>query len=141
METSRHALSDAQWLRIEAFFPKNGKAGRPWRDHRLVMNGILWILATGAPWRDLPAGFGPWKTVYDRFRRWTRDGFWDKLLDQLNARRHGAGKIDWDLFCIDGSVVRAHKHAAGARKKGGLHPSQNRTLWAVAAGVSPQNSI
>src|SRR5438128_2300768 len=119
METYRHALSDGQWSKIEEFFPKNGKPGRPWRDHRLVMDGILWILATGAPWRDLPERFGPWKTVYDRFRRWTRDGFWDKLLDRMNARRHGAGKIDWDLFFIDGSVVRAHRHAAGARKKGG----------------------
>ena len=141
MKPYRHALSDAQWSKIEVLFPKNGKPGRPWHNHRLVMDGILWILATGAPWRDLPERFGSWKTVYDRFRRWTRDGFWDVLLDHLNARRHGVGKIDWNLFFIDGSVVRAHRHAAGARKKGGPQPSQNRTLWAEVAVVSAQNSI
>lgn len=93
-----------------------------------MMDGILWVLGTGAPWRDLPGRFGPCKTVYDRFWRWSRSGFWDQLLERLQARRHADGQIDWELFCVDGSVVRAHKSAAGARKKGGLPKSPVTTL-------------
>lgn len=122
--TRRHSLSDEQWKQIEDLFPENGKRGGQWKDHRLIVDGILWILATGAPWRDLPARFGPWQTVYDRFRKWTQSGFWDRILARLQKQRQADGEIDWELLCIDGSVVRAHKSAAGARKKGGLGTSQ-----------------
>src|ERR1700732_1562734 len=117
MTQRRHELSDAQWQRIHDQFPTNGKRGGQWKDHRLLLNGILWTQATGAPWRDLPERFGPWQTVYDRFRRWTRQGFWERLLERLQVQRPAHGRIDWDLFFIDGSVVRAHKAAAGAKKK------------------------
>src|SRR5437588_10163228 len=113
----RHELSDQQWDQIANLFPQNGKRGGQWKDHRLLLNGILWILATGAAWRDLPERFGSWGTVYDRFRKWTRNGLWERILLHLHVQRQAAGKIDWDLFFIDGSVVRAHKAAAGARKK------------------------
>jgi transposase len=93
-----------------------------------MFDGILWVLATGAGWRDLPSHFGPWKTVYHRFSTWTKNGLWGRILDLLQARRHAQGEIDWQLFCIDGSVVRAHKAAAGARKKGGLQMSPKTTL-------------
>lgn len=128
MLTGRYALTDRQWEQIRDLFPHNGKRGGQWKDHRLMMDGILWTLGSGAPWRDLPADFGPWKTVYDRFWRWSRNGFWDQLLEQLQARHQADGKIDWRLFCIDGSVVRAHKSASGARKKGGLPGSLRTTL-------------
>lgn len=114
----RHSLSDQHWMQISDLFPVNGKRGGQWKDHRVMMDAIIWILVTGAPWRDLPSLFGPWKTVYDRFWKWTRNGFWDTLLDKLRARRNSDGQIDWELLCIDGSVVRAHKAAAGARKVG-----------------------
>lgn len=92
-----------------------------------MVDGILYVLATGVPWRDLPERFGPWKTVYDRFWRWSRSGFWDEILEDLQAEKHAEEEIDWDLFCIDGSVVRAHKSAAGARKKGsGRRPRRPR---------------
>ena len=113
----RHSLSDEQWALVENLMPAGTGAGRPWSDHRLVVDGILWIHATGAPWRDLPERFGPWKTVYERFRRWTQEGFWDQLLERLQVARHADGEIDWELFCIDGSVIRAHKAAAGAGGK------------------------
>ena len=113
----RHALSDQQWDRIKSFFPENGERGNQWKDHRLMVDAILWISKTGAPWRDLPERFGPWETVYDRFRRWTRDGLWDRILKVLQADANREGEIDWELFCIDGSNVRAHKSAAGAQKK------------------------
>jgi transposase len=68
----RHALTDGQWRRIEALLPANGGPGGQWKDHRLMFDGMLWRLRTGAPWRDLPERFGPWQTVYDRFRRWRK---------------------------------------------------------------------
>jgi transposase len=82
-----------------------------------MIDGILWALSDGGRWRNLPARFGPWQSVYDRFRRWTRRGLWGRLLDHLRARKQANGEIDWGLFVIDGSVVRAHQSAAGAPKK------------------------
>ena len=113
----RHELSDQQWERIAHLLPQNGKRGGQWKEHRLLVHAILWILATGAPWRDLPERFGPWGTVYDRFRKWVRNGLWHKILQHLQVQSQAKGTIDWNLFFIDGSVVRAHKAAAGARKK------------------------
>jgi transposase len=112
----RHGIDDAAWDRIKGYFPdeKPDKPGRPWKSHRVVLSAILWILVTGAAWRDLPTSFGPWSSIYNRFRRWTRDGFWqsiwDKLLDELELE----GKIDNDLWSVDGSNVRAHRCAAGS---------------------------
>jgi transposase len=79
------------------------------------MDGILWALSDGGRWRNVPDRFGKWKTVYERFRRWSREGLWDELHDALQVRRAVARRIDWELFAIDGSVVRAHQSAAGAR--------------------------
>jgi transposase len=115
--TRRHALSDAQWQAIESLLPDNRRRGHPYKDHRLVIDAILWVLSAGAPWRDLPEKYGPWSTAYNRFRRWRIRGLWDRLLQALHARSEATGDIDWDLFCIDGSVARAHKAAAGAGKK------------------------
>lgn len=124
----RHSLNDQQLEQIQDLLPKNGKRGGQWKDHRVMIDGILWIGATGAPWRDLPERFGPWKTVYERFRLWSQNGLWDRILERLKAKKHASGEIDWELFCIDGSVVRAHKAASGARKKGGLKVSQKTML-------------
>ena len=128
-----YGLNDAQWGQIADMFPANGKRGGQWKNHRLMLDGILWVKATGAQWRALPQHFGPWKTVYDRFRKWTRNGLWDAVLERLQARRHAEGQIDWELFCIDGSVVRAHKAAAGARKKGVPRESRRTMRWAAPA--------
>lgn len=118
-EMKRYELTDEQWVQIEVVMPVDAGRGRPWKDHRQLMNGILWILHSGAPWRDLPERYGSWKTVYERFRRWRDDGFFDQLLERLQMRLDREGRIDWDLWCIDGSNVRAHRCAAGA-EKGGL---------------------
>ena len=82
-----------------------------------MLNGIFWRLNTGAPWRDLPERYGPWQTVYDRFWRMRRSGLLDRLIERLQLRLNEAGLIDPDLFCIDGSSVRAARAAAGAAKK------------------------
>ena len=84
-----------------------------------MLNGMLWIVRTGAPWRDLPERFGPWQTVYKRFNCWSRTGVWDRVLGCLQTGAEAQGKIDWELFCIDSTVVRASRAAAGARKKNG----------------------
>jgi transposase len=111
----RHALSDEHFEAIRPLLPAGGRPGHPWKDHRTVIDGILWILHTGAPWRDLPrATYGPWQTVYERFSRWAKDGTWGRLLEALHVRLDAKGKVDWDLFCIDGSSVRASRAAAGA---------------------------
>lgn len=81
-----------------------------------MVDGMFWVLVTGAPWRDLPEEFGPWQTVYDRFDRCRRGGMIDRILDRLKLKRNEQGKIDCDLFCIDGSNVRAARAAPGARK-------------------------
>ncbi len=131
----RHELADEHWALIEGLFPKNGGGpGRPWRDHRTMVNGMLWILSTGAPWRDLPGHFGPWQTVYDRFSRYSEDGTLDEILRRLQMKLDENGLIDWELFCVDGSSVRAHRAAAGA-KKGGLKTSPKTTPWGVLAGA------
>jgi len=82
-----------------------------------VINGILWRMRTGAPWRDVPERYGPWKTCYERYRRWAADGTWARLKRQVQGSAEAAGDIDWDAQ-IDSTIVRAHQHAAGARKGG-----------------------
>src|SRR5437763_13048977 len=97
-----YRLSDAQWEQIKDFLPANGRRGGPWKDHRLMPDGILWALSDGGRWRNLPAEFGPWQSVYDRFRRWTRTGLWERILLRLQAKKMRRGAIDWSLFAIDG---------------------------------------
>lgn len=112
----RGDLSDAQWRLISGLFPAQQRGGR-WNDHRLTFDGILWMLRTGAPWRDLPERYGKWQSVYDRFNRYRVDGTFDTILKALRIRLDKDGSIDWDLWCVDGSSVRASRSAAGAAKK------------------------
>jgi transposase len=131
-----YQLSDDQSAQLADLLPPNGCRGGQWKDHRPMIDGILWALADGGRWRNLPERFGPWQSVYDRFRRWTRRGLWDKILRRLQARKMRAGDIDWELFCIDGSVVRAHQSAAGAAKKNCRPGSRRTTPWAAARAAS-----
>ena len=117
MTSPRYELSDPQWEAIREFLPTNGHRGQQWKDHRLIIDGILWALSDGGRWRNVPQTFGKWKTVYERFRRWSQEGLWDEIRDELQLRKGLTGDIDWELFAIDGSVVRAHQSAAGASKK------------------------
>ena len=115
----RHELSDEQYARLIPLLPPERPAtGRPNRDHRTVLNGVVWRLNTGAPWRDLPERYGAWATVYSRFRRWQRAGVWDRALAALQAEADARGELDWSLHFLDGTTVRAHPQAAGAAKKG-----------------------
>jgi transposase len=111
----RHELTDAQWARLAPLLPPR-KPGKPRKDDRLVIDGILWKLATGAPWRDLPERYGPWQSVYTRFRRWTRAGVWDGIFEAVQQQADAAGELDWAVHFVDGTVIRAHQHAAGAKE-------------------------
>ncbi|MET0319313.1 MAG: IS5 family transposase [Duganella sp.] len=97
--------------------PPHPHRGHAYVDHRRVINGILWRLRTDAPWRDVPARYGPWQTCYDRFVRWSRNGMWQRLLKILQAQAEQAGMIDWDGAALDATHVKAHRSSAGARKK------------------------
>jgi transposase len=113
----RGDLDDAQWAWIEPVLPTSNGRGRPWRCHRTVVNGILWILRTGSPWRDLRRRYGPWQTVYSRFVRWRREGVWMRIFLRLLAHANATGRIAWRGCAVDGTYVRAHQHAAGASRR------------------------
>ena len=136
----RGELTDQAWAEREPLLPVNRGRGKPWADHRRVINGILWKLRTGAPWRDLPARYGPWQTCYDRFVRWRRDGTWDRLLAHVQTKSDAVGEVVWEVS-IDSTAVRAHQHAAGARKKGAAasrtrRPTARPTRRSGAAGAA-----
>ena len=106
----RHAISDDDWSRIEGLLPgRAGANGRPARDNRLFVDAVLWIGKTGAPWRDLPERFGNWNSAWRRFDRWGRKGVWSRVFEALQDP-------DLEWLILDSTVIRAHQHAAGAKK-------------------------
>ena len=111
----RGDLTNAEWERLQPLLPRGGARGGRWSEHRKVINGVLFRVRTGVPWRDLPERFGPWETVYKRHRRWSADGTWQLLLAQVQAAEDALGGIDWDAS-VDSTTARAHQHAAGAPK-------------------------
>ena len=94
--------------------------GAPERAASRIIDGILWVLRTGAPWHDLPARYGPVGTVSSRFYRWRASGVWDRVLAALQSEADARGEVDWDLHFMDATIIRAHQHAAGARRDGAV---------------------
>ncbi len=137
----RGDLSDEQWWLIEGLMPEQGRGGK-WNEHRLTVDGMLWILRTGAPWRDLPERYGKCKSVYDRFNRWRKDGTFDRVLKALRIRLDKQGHIDWDLWCVDGTSVRGSRSAAGAAKKAkNQAETPGTTRWVTrGAGGDPSST-
>ena len=127
----RYELTDEQYEMIRDLLPANGKRGGQWNDHRTTLNGIFWILHTGAQWREMPERYGRWKSAYDRFNRWRKDGTIDKILHRLQVRLDKDGRIDWDLWCIDGTNVRASRSAAGAGDSKATPKNRQTTHWAA----------
>ena len=116
----RGELSDQEWERLLPLLPpQKPKTGRPAKDHRTVINAILWLLRTGAPWRDLSPAYGSWKMIYSRFCRWQKAGIWQEILKAIQQRADAEGKLNWDTHYVDSTTIRAHQHAAGA--KGGVY--------------------
>ena len=135
----RYELTDEQWDAIAALFPPPAMTGRPATSARAVLNAIFWVLRSGAPWRDLPERYGPWQTIYHRFNAWRKNGTIDKLLETLQVRLDENGYIDWDLWCVDGSSVRASRAAAGAGKRGATKSPQT-TRWVARAADTAASS-
>lgn len=135
-------LSDEMWARIEPVMPDSlGRPGRDFRDHRQVVEGILYRLRTGVPWRDLPSEFGPWQTVWKRHARFAKDGTWDRLMTQVQAEADAAGELDWKVS-VDSTVVRVHQHGANAKRvdsgadADGLAPPEELTSEPAAASAA-----
>jgi transposase len=113
----RGDLSNREWQRLAPLLSaQKPQVGRPANDHRTTINGILWVLRTGAPWRDLPERYGAWQTVSGRFYSWRRTGVWQRILEKLQQQADEQGKLNWDIHHVDGRVIRAHQHAAGAKR-------------------------
>ena len=131
----RHAISDEDFDRIKELLP--GRAGTPGvtaKDNRLFVDAVLWVAKTGAPWRDLPERFGKWNTAWKRFDRWAKRGVWAKLFEALQDP-------DLEWLILDSTIVRAHQHAAGAKKgRTALAARPSRPSGAAAAASPPRST-
>ena len=136
---SRYALTDEQWALVEPLWPPPARTGRPRRDGRQILDAIFHALRTGCPWRDLPERYGPWQSAYHYFNTSRASGLWERILQTLRVRLDAAGGIDWSLFCVDGTSVRADPAASGAGQRGAT-PSRRTTAWAALAGAGAARS-
>ncbi|MDQ1042199.1 IS5 family transposase [Streptomyces sp. V4I2] len=121
----RHELTDHEWQLLAPLIPR-AATGRPRIADQQVINGMVYKIRTGVSWRDLPERYGPWQTVYTRYRRYALDGVFTRALPQIQAQADEAGDIDW-LVQIDSTIVRAHQHAAAtgpSTDKGGHRPDE-----------------
>lgn len=131
---NRGDLTNEKWERLQAHLPpQKPKTGRPNLDHRIIINGILWIVRTATPWRDLPERYGKISTVSSRFYRWQEAGIWSKILTLVQQKADAKGELDWQNNYVDGTVIRAHQHAAGARKS---EPVNSEALGGSQGGFS-----
>jgi transposase len=127
--TRRFDLTDGQWAVLARLLPQPKRSGRPslWSKRQLI-KGIRWRIRVGAPWRDMPTHYGSWRAAYALFRRWQREGTWQRVLTALQALADAQGQITWDVS-VDSTTARAHQHAAGARKKGIYKPNRRAGSW------------
>ena len=108
-----------------------------------MVNAILWKLRTGAPWRDLPERYGPWKTAHERLRIWTADGTWERILAEVVVKDDSISSLDEAtavVVSIDSTHVRAHQHSAGARKKGAARPGSKTSPSRESASAAPEEA-
>jgi transposase len=130
----RHAICDDDWDRIKDLLPgRPGQPGVTAKDNRLFVNAVLWIAKTGAPWRDLPERFGHWNSAWKRFDRWARKGVWRKVFQHLQDP-------DLEWLILDSTIIRAHPHAAGAKKKATGAGARVNRRWAGAGAAGGPRS-
>lgn len=115
--TKRYELDDDRFELIKDLLPPTDRPGGQWKDHRTILNGMFWVLNSGAQWREMPERYGPWETVYHRFRRWSRDGTFQRMLKRLQLKLSQDGTIDLDTWYVDSTVIRASRSAAGAPRR------------------------
>ena len=130
----RHAIADADWDRVKDLLP--GRAGQPGvtaRDNRLFLDAVLWVGKTGAPWRDLPERFGNWNSVFRRFSRWAQRGVWLKVFEALQDP-------DLEWLILDSTILRAHPHAAGAKRGPTARAARPSRRWGAAGEASRPRS-
>ena len=135
---------EKQWSKLAPLLPSDPKRGHAYVNHRRVINGIVWRLRTGAPWRDIPERYGPWQTCYDRFTRWSRDGTWQAILTTLQVQADERGEIDWDGAALDSTHIKAHRSAVGARKQPAQREkrgTRHANGLGTVEGDEPPNSI
>lgn len=110
-------IGDELWELLESVMPQDaGRPGRPWNDHRTTLEGIIWRFRTGSPWRDLPDAFGPYQSVWQRHRLWSTDGTYERMFAAVREQAGPGGDDVEAILSIDSTIVRAHQHAAGARR-------------------------
>jgi transposase len=118
MSLNRKVLTDVQWKAIEPYcLGKVGDPGQTGKDARLFLEGVLWIVRTGSPWRDLPVDFGHWNSVFKRFRRWVKRGAFERIFKALSE------DADFEYVMVDGTIVRVHRHGQGAKGGPKIRPS------------------
>ena len=138
----RLILSDAQWARVcEHIIGDERSCGTSGRDNRMFVEAVLWIVRTGSPWRDLPDAFGNWNSAFRRFCRWSAKGVWHRIFAAM------ADDPDFEYLIVDSTIVRAHQHAAGAKKGLVIRPSAapaaasaRRSTWPSAGSAVPPGS-
>ena len=138
-------LTDEQWAILEPLIPEeerqvNRKRGRPWRDPREVLNGILWILRTGAPWQDLPERYPPYQTCHRRFQRWVREGLMEAMLSTLAQDLKERGGLDVSECFVDGTFVVAKKGAMGWERPSGAKVRRSWQWQTALVFLSPYAS-
>ena len=130
----RRILSDSQWARVASLLPgKDGDPGRSARDNREFLEAVLWIARTGSPWRDLPDEFGLWNSVFQRFRRWTLKGIFERVFKELSV------DADFEYVLIDGTIVRLHHPSTALRTAPGQKGDPKPSDWSLARGSQHQN--
>lgn len=133
-------LNEEQW-NIVNILPEDpvreDKRGRPWSDRRKTLNGILWILRTGAPWKDMPSRYGAYQTVHRRFQNWIRDGFFERLLLAIAQDLQERGNLDLRECFIDGTFVPAKKGATSSGKPSGARAVRSWQLQTALVFLSP----
>jgi transposase len=132
----RHAIKDADWERIKHLLPgQRGQHGKVAKNNRRFIDAVLWIAKTGAPWRDLPEYFGNWNSVWRRFDRWAKKGVWRRVFEVLQDP-----DLEWVI--LDSTAIRAHPHAAGAKKKRTVARAKPIRPWGGAeAGSRPRSTV
>lgn len=109
----RYELTDSEWERVKIYFPEKqpGTPGRPPKETRPILNGVIWLARSGAPWRDLPERYGPWETVYTRFQEWLKRGIIEQIFAALSI------DADMETLSLDSTSIRVHQHGTGSKKR------------------------